>query len=109
MHALAILVSYPDRVMPAFFATEGLIEAAASIGRRLRIEIHSALGVHNTLTREEIDASPAILVVADRAIDDARFNGKRIVTLSFGQAVQDARAVLAAANAEAPASLVNAA
>ena len=58
------------------------------------METNGAVGVNDELESDEIAAADCIIIAADKGVSMARFVGKRLVTVSAGDAVRNADAVL---------------
>lgn len=84
----------PTGLAHTYLAAEALQNAAAERHMAIRVETNGATGVENELTSEEIAAADCIIVAANRTVSTARFVGKRLLSVSAGEAVRDAGALL---------------
>ncbi len=75
-------------------AAEALRKAAQERGVTIKVETNGAVGVNDELESDEIAAADCIIIAADKGVSMARFVGKRLVTVSAGDAVRNADAVL---------------
>jgi PTS system fructose-specific IIC component len=82
-------------------AAEGLQQAAKALGHDLRVETQGSVGARDELTAEEIAAADLVVLAADREVDRARFGGKRVFSSGTKVAINDGKALLARALAEA--------
>ncbi|AXE94881.1 PTS fructose-like transporter subunit IIB [Paraburkholderia sp. SIMBA_050] len=97
MDKLIGLVSSPQQSASPMVAAQALNRAAQKRGASLAVETRSALGVHEPLNAEQIDAAHAVLIAADAGerVDETPFAGKTIHRISLDDAIREADAVLA--------------
>ncbi len=81
-------------VAHTYLAAEALRKAAQERGVTIKVETNGAVGVNDELESDEIAAADCIIIAADKGVSMARFVGKRLVTVSAGDAVRNADAVL---------------
>ena len=67
-----------------YMAEESLIKIGEEMGVNVRVETNGASGVGTPLTAEEISKAVGVIVAADKAVETARFDGKKL--LSNGKA-----------------------
>lgn len=60
-------------------AAESLNKKGAELGISIKVETNGSAGIKNALTKEEIEHCEAIIVAADKKVEMARFNGKRVI------------------------------
>ncbi|TCZ56640.1 PTS fructose transporter subunit IIC [Roseicella aquatilis] len=82
-------------------AAEGLEGAAKALGHTIRVETQGSVGAQNALTPEEVAAADLVLIAADTQVDLSRFGGKRVFLSGTKPAINDGRALVARALAEA--------
>ena len=63
-----------------YMAEEALIKKGEEMGVTVRVETNGASGVGNRLTAEEIAKAEGVIIAADKAVETARFNGKKLIT-----------------------------
>jgi len=97
MDKLIGLVSSPQQSASPMVAAQALNRAAQKRGASLAVETRSALGIHEPLNAEQIDAAHAVLIAADAGerVDETPFAGKTIHRISLDDAIREADAVLA--------------
>ena len=54
----------------------------------IKVETNGSTGVKNRLTQEDIDNADGIIVAADKQVEMARFNGKKVVIVPVVQAMK---------------------
>ena len=63
-----------------YMAEESLIKTGEEMGVNVRVETNGASGVGTPLTAEEISKAVGVIVAADKAVETARFNGKKLIS-----------------------------
>ena len=63
-----------------YMAEEALIKKGEEIGVTVRVETNGASGVGNRLTAEEIAKAEGVIIAADKAVETARFDGKKLIS-----------------------------
>lgn len=63
-----------------YMAEEALIKKGEEMGITVRVETNGASGVGNRLTAEEIAKAEGVIIAADKAVETARFDGKKLIS-----------------------------
>ena len=63
-----------------YMAEESLIKTGEEMGVNVRVETNGASGVGTPLTAEEISKAVGVIVSADKAVETARFDGKKLLS-----------------------------
>ena len=63
-----------------YMAVESLIKTGEEMGVNVRVETNGASGVGTPLTAEEISKAVGVIVAADKAVETARFDGKKLLS-----------------------------
>lgn len=63
-----------------YMAEESLIKTGEEMGVNVRVETNGASGVGTPLTAEEISKAAGVIVAADKAVETARFDGKKLIS-----------------------------
>ena len=63
-----------------YMAEEALIKKGEEMGVTVRVETNGASGVGNRLTAEEIAKAEGVIIAADKAVETARFDGKKLIS-----------------------------
>lgn len=95
------ITSCPTGIAHTFMAAEGLQQAAKALGHAIRVETQGSVGAQDRLTPEEIAAADLVVIAADTQVDLGRFGGKRVFVSGTKPAINDGKALLARAFAEA--------
>lgn len=98
---IVAITSCPTGIAHTFMAAEGIQQAATALGHKVRVETQGSVGARDTLTDEEIREADVVLIAADTQIDLARFTGKRVFLSGTKPAINDGKALVNRALAEA--------
>ena len=63
-----------------YMAEESLIKTGEEMGVNVRVETNGASGVGTPLTAEEISKAVGVIVAAEKAVETARFDGKKLLS-----------------------------
>ena len=63
-----------------YMAEEALIKKGEEMGVTVRVETNGASGVGNRLTAEEIAKAEGVIIAADKGVETARFDGKKLIS-----------------------------
>ena len=63
-----------------YMAEEEIKKKGEEMGVTVRVETNGASGVGNRLTAEEIAKAEGVIIAADKAVETARFNGKKLIS-----------------------------
>ena len=77
----------PTGIAHTFMAKEALEKAAAERGLTIKVETHGQVGVENELTKSEIAGAKAVVVAADKDVQEERFAGKPMVSVGVSRAL----------------------
>lgn len=69
----------PTGIAHTYMAAEALETKGKELGILVKAETQGSGGAKNILTREEIEAADGIIIAADKNVDLARFDGKRVL------------------------------
>lgn len=78
----------PTGIAHTFMAAENLEQLGKKLGIPVKSETNGAEGAQNVLTAEEIKAADGIIIAADKNVEMARFDGKRVVKASVSDGIQ---------------------
>ncbi|WP_416471738.1 fructose-specific PTS transporter subunit EIIC [Streptococcus thermophilus] len=71
-----------------YMAEESLIKTGEKMGINVRVETNGASGVGTPLTAEEINKAVGVIIAADKAVETARFNGKKLISKPVAAAIR---------------------
>ena len=93
----------PTGIAHTFMAAESLNKTANQKGISIKVETNGSSGAKNILTREEIEHANCIIVAADKNVDMARFNGKKVIITKVANGIHKADELIdRAVKGEAP-------
>lgn len=99
--SIVAITSCPVGAAHTFMAAEGLSQAAASLGHRIKVETQGSVGTRDTLTADEIRNADLVIIAADTQVQLDRFAGKRLFKSGTKRAINDGEALIRQAIAEA--------
>uniref|UniRef100_UPI0025BEF008 fructose PTS transporter subunit IIB n=1 Tax=Allofournierella sp. TaxID=1940256 RepID=UPI0025BEF008 len=77
----------PTGIAHTYMAAEALEKAGKAMEIPLKAETNGSGGAKNVLTAEEIAAADGIIVAADKNVDTARFDGKRVLFVPVSEGI----------------------
>lgn len=94
---IVAVTACPTGIAHTYMAAERLEKTARRLGHAIKVETQGSMGVENTLSADEIARADVVVLAAGIAVRDReRFEGKRIVEVSIGDAIKDPERVLTA-------------
>lgn len=78
----------PTGIAHTYMAAEALEKAGAKMGYPLKAETNGSGGAKNVLTDEEIAAADGIIIAADKTVEMARFNGKKLISTKVSDGIK---------------------
>ena len=93
----------PTGIAHTFMAAEALNKKASEMGISIKVETNGSAGAKNVLTKEEIENCDAIIVAADKKVNMARFNGKKVIQTKVADGIHKTGELInRALNGDAP-------
>ena len=86
-YRILAVTACPTGIAHTFMAAEALTNTAADMGIQLKAETNGSGGAKNVLTRAEIENADAIIIAADKNVEMARFDGKRVIKTSVSEGI----------------------
>lgn len=78
----------PTGIAHTYMAAEALEKAGKRLGISIKVETNGSGGAKNILTPEEIAACDGIIVAADKSVEMARFNGKKVIATKVANGIK---------------------
>lgn len=78
----------PTGIAHTYMAAEALERAGRKLGISIKVETNGSGGAKNVLTREEIAECDGIIVAADKSVEMARFDGKRVISTRVSDGIK---------------------
>ena len=87
---LLAVTACPTGIAHTYMAAEALEQSANSQGIDIKVETDGSGGAKNVLTKDEIKKADAIIIAADKNVEMARFEGKKVIKASTADAIHGA-------------------
>ncbi|MBP5268081.1 MAG: PTS sugar transporter subunit IIA [Ruminococcus sp.] len=68
----------PTGIAHTYMAAEALEKAGKKLGITIKVETNGSGGAKNVLTKEDIENCDGIIIAADKTVEMARFDGKKV-------------------------------
>ncbi|MCY7008595.1 fructose-specific PTS transporter subunit EIIC [Fusobacterium simiae] len=93
----------PTGIAHTYMAEAALKEAGEKLGVDIKVETNGADGIKNNLTANDINEAVGIIVAADKKVETARFNDRKVIVTSTADAIKNAETLIKRVlNDEAP-------
>ena len=80
----------PTGIAHTYMAAESLENKGREMGISLKVETNGSGGAKNILTKEEIANAECIIIAADKNVEMARFDGKRVIKTKVSDGIHKA-------------------
>ncbi|OPJ65963.1 PTS fructose transporter subunit IIABC [Clostridium chromiireducens] len=80
----------PTGIAHTYMAAESLENKGKDMGISIKVETNGSGGARNVLTKEEIANAECIIIAADKNVDMARFDGKRLIKTKVADGIHKA-------------------
>lgn len=87
---LLAVTACPNGIAHTYMAQEALEKAAKARGVNIKVETNGSDGIKNRLTAPEIEKADAIIIAADKKVETARFNGKKVIQRPVSDGIRKA-------------------
>ncbi len=77
----------PTGIAHTYMAAEALEKKAKEMGYTIKVETDGSGGAKNVLTKKEIEECDGIIVAADKNVEMARFDGKKVLKTSVSSGI----------------------
>ena len=78
----------PTGIAHTYMAAEALEKAGKKLGISIKVETNGSGGAKNILTDEEISSCDGIIVAADKSVEMARFDGKKVIRTKVSDGIK---------------------
>ena len=86
-HMILAVTACPTGIAHTYMAAEALETKGKELGYFVKAETNGSGGAKNILTKEEIEQADGIIVAADKNVEMARFEGKRVLKVKVQDGV----------------------
>ena len=87
---IVAVTACPNGIAHTYMAQEALEEAARKAGVDIKVETNGSDGIKNRLTNEDIKDATAVIITADKKVETARFDGKRVIQRPVSDGIRKA-------------------
>ena len=81
----------PTGIAHTYMAAESLESKAKELGVSIKVETNGSGGAKNVLTKEEIANADCIIIAADKNVEMARFDGKKVIKTKVADGIHKAK------------------
>lgn len=85
---IVAVTACPTGIAHTYMAEDSLKKKAEEMGIPIRVETNGSEGVKHELTKDEINRAVGVIVAADKKVEMARFNGKRVLQTPVSDAIR---------------------
>ena len=78
----------PTGIAHTYMAAEALEKAGGKLGISIKVETNGSGGAKNILTAEDIANCDGIIVAADKSVEMARFDGKKVISTKVSDGIK---------------------
>lgn len=96
--AVLAVTACPTGIAHTFMAAKALQQAGEALNVSIKVETNGQEGVKNQLTQEDIEHCKAIIVAADKKVEMARFEGKKVIQVPVKDGISKAQELVGKAN-----------
>lgn len=86
-YRILAVTACPTGIAHTFMAAEALEKKGAQMGYPLKAETNGSGGAKNILTKEEIEKADGIIIAADKNVEMARFDGKKVLKVKVSDGI----------------------
>ena len=88
------ITSCPTGIAHSQMAAENLLTTGEKLGHEMSVEVQGAMGTQDELTNEGIADADAVIIAADTAVSQDRFENKPVVKGTVKDGVNDAEGLI---------------
>jgi PTS system fructose-specific IIC component len=89
-YKILAVTACPTGIAHTYMAAESLESKGKEMGVSIKVETNGSGGAKNVLTREEIAEADCIIIAADKNVEMARFNGKKVIKTTVANGIHKA-------------------
>lgn len=84
----------PTGIAHTYMAAESLENKGKEMGVTIKVETNGSGGAKNVLTKEEIEKAECIIIAADKNVEMARFDGKKVIKTKVADGIHKAEELI---------------
>lgn len=89
-YEILAVTACPTGIAHTYMAAESLEEKAKELGVSIKVETNGSGGAKNVLTAKEIKEAECIIIAADKKVEMARFDGKKVIQTKVSNGIHKA-------------------
>lgn len=89
-YRILAVTACPTGIAHTYMAAESLESKGKEMGVSIKVETNGSGGAKNVLTRDEIADADCIIIAADKNVEMARFNGKKVIKTTVANGIHKA-------------------
>jgi len=89
-YRILAVTACPTGIAHTYMAAESLESKGKELGVSIKVETNGSGGAKNVLTKEEIANADCIIIAADKNVEMARFNGKKVIKTKVADGIHKA-------------------
>jgi PTS system fructose-specific IIC component len=93
-YRILAVTACPTGIAHTFMAAEALEKKGKEMGIAVKVETNGSGGAKNVLTADEIKNCDGIIIAADKNVDTARFNGKKVLFAKVSDGIKKPEALI---------------
>lgn len=102
-YKILAVTACPTGIAHTYMAAESLEGKAKEMGVSIKVETDGSGGAKNVLTAKEIEEAECIIIAADKKVEMARFDGKKVIQTKVANGIHKAEELInRATSGEAP-------
>ncbi len=78
----------PTGIAHTYMAAEAIEQAGKKMGIPVKVETNGSGGAKNVLTKKEIEEADGIIIAADKNVEMARFDGKKLISVPVSDGIK---------------------
>jgi PTS system fructose-specific IIC component len=90
-YKILAVTACPTGIAHTYMAAESLENKAKELGVSIKVETNGSGGAKNVLTKEEIANADCIIIAADKNVEMARFDGKKLIKTTVANGIHKAK------------------
>lgn len=93
-YKILAVTACPTGIAHTYMAAEKLATTAEKLGVTIKVETNGSGGAKNVLTKDEIKDADCIIIAADKNVEMARFNGKKVIQTKVANGIHKAEELI---------------
>lgn len=93
-YRILAVTACPTGIAHTYMAAESLENKAKEMGITIKVETNGSGGAKNVLTKEEIEKAECIIIAADKNVEMARFDGKKVIQTKVSDGISKAELLI---------------